>query len=594
MSTNLRFGQLEALDWRGLGHRVGHIRLCGDLLQALIDWSTCPGDVWQPPEGLSEAEVVAAVHARLTRDPGFVNYKRSARAVLRQGMRLVLNPMHKKWTATISETLVRRFWSAMLLEFDTDAFPIDRVAFEAVNEPGNWNSWAVADRAEDVLLGFANAVHAAQPGRVLILPGEMGFPRCDVDGPAAAFVQSWERIASRKPGNAAQSLNRFLQLPIPVIGTFHFYDPRRFTHQNEHDNVYWDVAEGVPRVRAIFDAVKDAVPDIPLYVGEFGLDVSAIARPSDGARWYAAVRDLAQQRGFAWSLWTYFTSKQAVVYADNATHRLREWDCSRMVAAVFNYSLDDKDLRRCGGVLPFSTHIDEAGAAAPMAVAGGGNGSGQPVGHRADGRVDGASTAYSYTYGEESSYESYSYDLGFFDNDGYYTIQDLGGGMRQRTRRRANAVNEICADGRPWFAPPPQNWTPGTPPTEKPLPPCSPAPPPFRVPMPWPPSTPPSRRAPLPLSPTPPTPSPSPQRPVSHPPPSGVSEQLELPVAVVRAQLAFALACGVLVGYLLVVVKRWIRPHSRRQGGHTKISIREDDVEPQPDAAHVAHTDDAH
>ena len=60
--------------------------------------------------------------------------------------------------------------------------------------------------------------------------------------------------------------------------------------------------------------------------------------------------------------------------------------------------------------------LDEAGAAAPMAVAGGGNGSGQPVGHRADGRVDGASTAYSYTYGEESSYESYSYDLGFFDN----------------------------------------------------------------------------------------------------------------------------------------------------------------------------------
>ena len=33
MATNIRFNQLDLADWHGLGKRVGHIRLCGDVLR---------------------------------------------------------------------------------------------------------------------------------------------------------------------------------------------------------------------------------------------------------------------------------------------------------------------------------------------------------------------------------------------------------------------------------------------------------------------------------------------------------------------------------------------------------------------------------
>ena len=44
---------------------------------------------------------------------------------------------------------MRRFWRVMLAEFDVRRFPVDAVAFEAVNEPGNFNTWGVANRAAE-------------------------------------------------------------------------------------------------------------------------------------------------------------------------------------------------------------------------------------------------------------------------------------------------------------------------------------------------------------------------------------------------------------------------------------------------------------
>ena len=105
-----------------------------------------------------------------------------------------------------------------------------------------------------------------------------GGSGCGVDGGGTSFAQSWEGLLSGHAGNGAASLRRFVleAFPrVPVVGTFHFYDPRAFTHARSPDaRREWDVRRGAARVDAIFGAVRRAVPSLPFYIGEFGLDVS--------------------------------------------------------------------------------------------------------------------------------------------------------------------------------------------------------------------------------------------------------------------------------------------------------------------------------
>lgn len=464
MATALRWGQLNDADFAGLAHRVGHVRLCGDILQSVVDWRYCPGRNWQPEAGataMSEEQIQAQFHSRLVSDPAFDLYRTAARTMLRHGLKLVLNPLHKKWATTLDAPLLRRVWKVLLAEFRIEDFPIERVAFEAVNEPGvhmialhplahhlhmhtflgarpgkrfcvravcthcepacactsivystasplaqcggphavlpapcaplslvcdgasiippvelsmdaftclwrstgNWNTWRVHDRVADLLVDWARLVGHTQPGRVVVLPTEIGFLRCGPDGPESRFMQSWESLLSGHAGNGAASLRRFIDdVRIPVIGTFHFYDPRTFTHARGTALRAWDVRRGAARIEAIFSLVRAAVPSVPFYVGEFGLDVDGSqdqssggnrSSDSDGAAWLRAVRTFADERGFAYALWTYYLSKQGVVSARDARDRLREWDCSALVGAVFNFSSVGR-VSACGGLMPFT------------------------------------------------------------------------------------------------------------------------------------------------------------------------------------------------------------------------------------------------
>lgn len=347
MSSNIRWAQLTRADYAGLANRVGHVRLCGDFVETLIDWTSCPGRNWQPQHGaagMSETDVQSAYRERLMADPAFGMYKAAAAQLLAFGIRVVLNPLHKKWSATLDETLLRRFWTILADEFDSVSFPPSHLAFEMANEPGNFATWHVANRAADLIEGFVRLVAARQPTRVLIVPGEVGFPRCAPDGPSSAFEQSWMTLTSRRAGSGADALRRYATIGAPLIGTFHFYDPRTFTHWTGGPRAEWDVTTGGARIAAILDAVRAAVPTLPFYIGEFGLDLEPAAEwhrsdgeHADGAEWLRAVRAFAHDRGFAYALWTYHLSKQGLTSARDAFGRLREWDCSEL-AAVRAYS----------------------------------------------------------------------------------------------------------------------------------------------------------------------------------------------------------------------------------------------------------------
>ena len=333
MASTIRDDQLDDADWHGLGLRVGHIRLCGDVLKGLIDWTTCPGTAWVALAGTPEAEVVAEARARIVGDPGFARYKRAAQAVLRSGAQLVLNPLHWKFMVTLDEALIRHFWAVMLSEFNTTAFPPDRVAFEGpCNEPGNWNLWGVSSRAADLLGTFVELVHAAQPTRVIIVPaGEMGRPRCRPAGPALHFINSWQAAVAD-----ATALDRFATDPH-VILTFHYYDPRRFTNQPNGTALEWDTSSGLRTIAGHFDAVRAALPiNLPIYLGEFGVNVPFVPEAS-GVAWLQSVRTEAEARHFGWALWTYYRSDEGIVLGDDGLQRMHDWDCSVLAGAVFSF-----------------------------------------------------------------------------------------------------------------------------------------------------------------------------------------------------------------------------------------------------------------
>lgn len=175
--------RITSEEWSGLARRVDHVRLCGDVVSALINWSSCPGETI----GASGLRDDAHVVRMLRRQPGYTDFVAAAQEALRAGLRLVLNPMHRLLTLEVrgrthstrtfgrSELLknphwqvnartLRWVWTAMLLDFTLQRFPPSRVAFELVNEPGNTTSASLAGGSWISLISeLAERIGAASP-----------------------------------------------------------------------------------------------------------------------------------------------------------------------------------------------------------------------------------------------------------------------------------------------------------------------------------------------------------------------------------------------------------------------------------------------
>ena len=123
---------LGPTDYQGLSQRVGHVRLCGGIVEPLIDWSTCPGST---RSFRNDSHAVASLRAHHS----FQKFKTAATEALHAGLGLVLNPLHKVFTLDVNADTLRWVWMLMVSEFGLD-WPSDRVVFELANEPGNFNN----------------------------------------------------------------------------------------------------------------------------------------------------------------------------------------------------------------------------------------------------------------------------------------------------------------------------------------------------------------------------------------------------------------------------------------------------------------------
>ena len=316
--------RLTSEDWHGLASRgVGHVRLCASLVDPLIEWSTCPATT----RSLREEEAVAA----LRRTRAMAELKAAAHAARRAGLSAVLNPMHRLHTLQVRADTLRWVWSAMLLEFDEGAFPSDGLVFELVNEPGNYhNHTVVGSRWVDMLPDVLELIARAQPKRVVIVGAEMGRRTDQPSAAAAGFVRTRADLYSSAVATAAASSRAIdfvnsgpalamdaasiadLGKRFALIATFHFYRPRNFTSQGLPDVVHpqprWKAsAADLADLATQFDEARRALgPAIPVYLGEFGVNVDLIPHPEDGVSWLRHVRAICDARGFGWAVWTYY------------------------------------------------------------------------------------------------------------------------------------------------------------------------------------------------------------------------------------------------------------------------------------------------
>ncbi|MFQ3647368.1 MAG: glycoside hydrolase family 5 protein [Anaerolinea sp.] len=159
------------------------------------------------------------------------------------------------------------------------------LVFEALNEPTN----ALTPRLwDEVQAEVVRTIRRTNPDRRIVVGGG-----------------SWN------------SLDGMLQMQVPddpnLIATFHYYEPFRFTHQGaewvEGTNAYLGTTWGTPFQRAELHAALmraarwQAERGLPVLLGEFG--AYSKADMASRVAWTSAVRESAEQLGFAWCYWEF-------------------------------------------------------------------------------------------------------------------------------------------------------------------------------------------------------------------------------------------------------------------------------------------------
>jgi endoglucanase len=160
------------------------------------------------------------------------------------------------------------------------------VFFELQNEPhdllttGAWNT---------IFPAALDAIRSTNPDRMVIVG-------------AGSWNSAWELDDLELPDDPA------------LIGTFHMYEPFRFTHQGAEwvagsDAWLGTTWDGRPQdtepIVAILDAAESwsDASGVPLLLGEFG--AYERADMDSRVRFTTFVRSQAEQRGFAWAYWEF-------------------------------------------------------------------------------------------------------------------------------------------------------------------------------------------------------------------------------------------------------------------------------------------------
>lgn len=163
----------------------------------------------------------------------------------------------------------------------------DQLVFEILNEPHDELSH---ERWQAMLPQILSVIRESNPERAVIVgPGQ------------------WNNV-DKLPELRLPENDRML------IGTFHYYDPFRFTHQQaswvegakDWKNIPWNgTSEEVQAIAEDFDKAERWSKEYnrPVFVGEFG--AYSAADIGSRARWTETVGRQARERGFSFAYWEF-------------------------------------------------------------------------------------------------------------------------------------------------------------------------------------------------------------------------------------------------------------------------------------------------
>lgn len=356
---SLRYEQIDGADLAGLRARgVEHVRIGGWIATSLQNWTTCPATTMQMPQDKQVAIDHILAGEKAAPDPAarrtFWRLWLITKAAVDVGLKVVLNPFHQRMLVDVSNETVQWVWSAVLREFTMEQFPIDRVAFEMVNEPANWTHARVAGKDWAAIVNdWVCQVRREQPDRMLVITGVQGMRRGQ--GPSVSSREGllMDLRAGHLVSPACNSR---------CMVTFHYYEPRWFTTQSwpTHNGstptmMDWsDSPANLDLLAGHFSSVVNATPPgVGVYLGEFGLATSRV-NVSQGNRWLAAVQQAALRAGLVgYSVWTYYGTQNGLVpEAEGSTtsQRLCSWDQSPFVSAALGLTHDWELRNETGGV----------------------------------------------------------------------------------------------------------------------------------------------------------------------------------------------------------------------------------------------------
>jgi len=228
------------------------------------------------------------------------SYKDAVDWALNENLLVVVDPIHAWDTYNDADSAkLYKLWQQIASTFAT--YPIDKVAFELINEPRNYNL-----NLQAMIMSCLSRIRAISGNqqRIVIVSGK-GFST------RSALINAFN-------SNIFPANDNYL------IGTFHYYDPKTFTKQGHFNNgvVNWaDNGDNDPEWNETitkFQEVKTAdsswaiahnTDPLPIYNGEFGVDNAA--PHADRVRWLSWVRIISEQMGFSNTIWNLYNNSSS-------------------------------------------------------------------------------------------------------------------------------------------------------------------------------------------------------------------------------------------------------------------------------------------
>ena len=349
--------RLTAEDYIGLAKRgVGHVRLGGNIAEPLQDWTTCPASTKTLRHlGGNDSMARYAIINSLGKDPtpmgkaGFKMLKQAAADAVAAGLKVVLNPFHRRLRVAVSSDTIRWIWGAVLQEFHPNDFPYDQVAFEMVRLPISYVQTQysnVEGQFQTMIQEWVVQVRAKQPDRVVIMTAVQTVTDDSM------HVSSYEALMRYSSILSKQALSALSAAPVMIsfevspwtandrdetddtmgmeYGGYSCSNDQTFCKSEFYMKNETEKASNMVKTHLL--KLGDAYPEVPVYLASYGMPTGAENRD----QWLRTIRTGAEKAHYGTAVYDFIGSQSSLICADTYKERMREFDSSSECAAVFN------------------------------------------------------------------------------------------------------------------------------------------------------------------------------------------------------------------------------------------------------------------